>query len=268
MNQLIFEDTFQTAVAPRLWSHKRVDGRVTKTERGEKQIYTPDNLYCKAGTGLVIRPKKAVGTPEPGKLKSDGTPQTYDYTSGQLQGWGMPWFKYGYFEVCFKPQTLTGGLLAIWLLADNWPCEIDIMEMLLSDITKSYQTVHGGPAYPENCKKTLLSGGHTVPYDASGYTKAGLLWTPEALTWYSGKPGNSMNEIGKVTDPMLIPHVPMYPIINVSMGGSWEGTITDAELNGNNEFPDQTIRYFRVYDVPGVTEDEGIEMAQQRMIGA
>lgn len=253
---LVLNETFQNAIDPRLWSTQRADGRVTKSERSEKQIYSNECLFIKSGTGLVIRPKKVVGTLEPNKLKSDGTPQTYDYLSGQLQGWNAPWYQYGYFETCFKPQPLTGGLLAIWLMGANWPCEIDIMEMLLADTTKSYQTVHFGPAYPENCKKSVLSGGHTVPYASDGYTKAGLLWTPTELIWYSGKPGNSMNEIGRLTDPHMIPREPMYPIINVSLGGSWEGTVTEAELVGD-VFPDQTVRYFKVYDVPGLTTDKG-----------
>ncbi len=138
----------------------------------------------------------------------------HPYVSGMVTTWRRFSFEYGYAEATMQVPAGQGFWPAFWLLpADgSWPPEVDIMEVLGNRPTKAYFTTHGGT--PQH---VVSAGGAFNGADLSvGWHTYGLKWTPHALTWY-------LDGVERFRTTRLVPHVPMYLIVNLAIGGSWPG---------------------------------------------
>lgn len=123
------------------------------------------------------------------------------------------------------------------MVADKWSDgEIDLMEVLAHDTTTSFSTVHHAAldeqqGFAAKAGAVLSAGFHTYGVD----------WEPDHITFYLDGAA-----VGTVTDPTLIPHQPMYPIMNLAVGGTWGGP-PDART----QFPaTMDVDYIRVWQAP------------------
>ena len=118
--------------------------------------------------------------------------KNYNFTSGRVNTQGNEDFIYGYFEAKARVPKGMGYLPAFWLMATDeseygaWPkCgEIDIMEVMGQDTTKSYHTIHYGYNTTDGHKQQQKE---YVSTDPDFYTEEhvyGLEWLPGKLTWY------------------------------------------------------------------------------------
>ena len=185
----------------------------------------------------------------------------YNYTSGRVNTQGNEDFIYGYFEAKARVPKGMGYLPAFWLMATDeneygsWPkCgEIDIMEVMGQDTTKSYHTIHYGYNPTDGHKQQQKE---YISTDPDFYTEEhvyGLEWLPGKLTWYvDGKEvfttdnwvtGN--DESTQLSYPAPYDHQ-MYVILNLAIGGEWVGyPDKDAVEDMANQSFD--IDYVRVY---------------------
>ncbi|MGZ6545788.1 MAG: glycoside hydrolase family 16 protein [Actinomycetota bacterium] len=138
----------------------------------------------------------------------------HPYVSGMVTTWRRFSFEYGYLQATMRVPAGQGFWPAFWLLpADgSWPPEVDIMEVLGNRPTKAYFTTHGGTP-----QQVVSAGGAFNGADLSvGWHTYGLRWTAHALTWY-------LDGVERFRTTRLVPHVPMYLIVNLAVGGSWPG---------------------------------------------
>lgn len=115
---------------------------------------------------------------------------------------------YGFFEARMWLPGGTSQWPAFWLLATAWDStrqvEIDVMECFESDTIVKFAN--------------MLPGGTVVryEYEPSGGVAAwhtyGVEWTPETISWYVDG-----NLIVSETNTAAIPHVLMYPILNLAV---------------------------------------------------
>jgi beta-glucanase (GH16 family) len=149
---------------------------------------------------------------------------------------------YGYFEVRAKLPTAAGttkGMWpAFWLMPANGvdDTEYDIFEVLGNAPNTIYQSVHWN-TYANN------SGYVVNGPDTSGWHTYGFQWDSGNIRWYID---------GQLTNvaPNRITRA-MYPMINLSVGGSWPG-----EPNTSTVFPaSMEVKYLRVYSGGTVNSD-------------
>ncbi len=188
-------------------------------------------------------------------LKND-----YLYTSGRISTQNKHDFTYGRFEARARVPEGQGYLPAFWLMAtddDNygqWPLggEIDIMEVMGQDVSKSYHTIHfGAPDHAED-QGTLVLGKDEKNF-SEDYHIYTLDWEPGSLTWYVD--GRKVHEAhswasGRDDESTLAYPAPFdqdfYVILNLAVGGSWVGYPDKAAVEDmeNQSFD---IDYVRVY---------------------
>ena len=210
----------------------------------ELQEYTEssDNIFIRDGK-LVL---KAI------KSEKDGADY---YTSGKVQGQNKTDFTYGKVVVSAKVPTGQGLWPAIWMMPmeesfyGQWPrCgEIDIMEVLGSDVKKAYGTIHYGAPHAEQQGTVTLDSGSF----ASSFHEYSIEWDPGEIRWYiDGEKYLTVNDWftapeGGVEKPYPAPFdQPFFVQLNLAVGGTWPGNpdaTTDFE---NAEFE---IDYVRVY---------------------
>ena len=161
----------------------------------------------------------------------------YGYTSGEVNSYHSFSQTYGYFEMRAQLPSGQGFWPAFWLMPEGgaWPPELDVMEVLGSDTTRLYNTVH-----------SLQTGSHTVAGDggvtvadmSSGYHTYGVDWEPDYITWYFD--GQAVYQTATPGDM----HQPMYMIANLAAGGYWPGSVTPGSVGQMN------VDYIRAY-APG-----------------
>lgn len=142
-------------------------------------------------------------------------------------------FQYGYMEVRAKIPSGQGLWPAIWMMPASYQDgdgEIDVMENLGQDPTTIYGTVH----VQAQSEQYSFHG-----IDLSqGYHTYGLDWEPDHISWYIDG-----QLYGTTTNTSLIPAEPMYPIINLAVGGAWGG-----DPDATTPFPaTMDIDYVRVW---------------------
>jgi beta-glucanase (GH16 family) len=205
-----------------------------------------------AGTKNVIAGGSAEGSTGSGKS---------EITSGRITTQGKEDFTYGRFEARAKVPAGQGYLPAFWLMATDegnygqWPrCgEIDIMEVMGQNTSKSYHTIHygynSGSGHKENQGTKVLSDGsfsdeyHTYRVD----------WDPGQITWYvDDEQVYSTNDwyTGTDDDNQITYPAPFdqdfYVILNLAVGGSWVG-YPDDDTYANMNDQAYEIDYVRVY---------------------
>ena len=235
----------------------RADWNVELHEPGwvnnELQSYvdSPENIYLEDGK-LVLKPVET--------KNADGT---VSYTSGRVNTQNKHDFKYGIFEARAKVPAGQGFLPAFWMMPTNenlygqWPrCgEIDIMEVLGNDTTRSYGTLHyGNPHSQSQAGCTLTEGSFSDEY----HTFA-VEWEPDRISWYvDGVMIHTENDWysategqGEITYPAPFDQ-PFYIILNLAVGGNWPGSPDETTDIANAAF---YVDYVRVYQKDSYDED-------------
>jgi len=210
----------------------------------ELQAYvkSDQNIYLKDGK-LVIKPIKT------------GEGENASYTSGRINTQNKHDFTYGRFEVKAKVPTGAGYLPAFWMMPTDenlygqWPrCgEIDIMEVMGSDISKAYGMIHyGNPHSESQGTKVLTDGNYSDEYHVFSCE-----WEPGSITWYiDGELYHHENDwysttVGQGTISYPAPFdQPFYMILNLAVGGSWVGYPDE-----NTDFENQSfmVDWVRAY---------------------
>ncbi|GAA4442387.1 hypothetical protein GCM10023091_29130 [Ravibacter arvi] len=173
------------------------------------------------------------------------------YTSARLVTKGKGDWKYGKIEVRAKTSTGKGILAAIWMLPTDhkhggWPQfgEIDIMEHLsLENYRDSiFQTTHTG-AY--NHLKGTQRGARTyIKNPWEDFHIYSVEWSPEGIYYLIDgvKRYHFPNESKSVDEWPF--DVPFHLLMNISVGGNWEG----SEGIDPATFPaEMLVDYVRVY---------------------
>lgn len=217
----------------------------------QEYVDSKDNIYLEDGK-LIIQALKTV---------SRGSAS---YTSGRINTQNKHDYKFGRFEVRAKVPTGQGFLPAFWLMATDenlygqWPkCgEVDIMEVVGSDVTTAYGNIHYGEPHEDNQGIYQLTDGDFY----SDFHVFACEWEPDEIRWYvDGELFHTVNDwfsaregIGEVTYPAPFDQ-PFYIILNLAVGGDWPGNPKPGV-----EF-DETCRmvvdYVRVYQKESYDEN-------------
>ena len=217
----------------------------------QSYVDSPENIYLEDGK-LVLKPVET--------KNADGT---VSYTSGRVNTQNKHDFKYGIFEARAKVPAGQGFLPAFWMMPTNenlygqWPrCgEIDIMEVLGNDTTRSYGTLHyGNPHSQSQAGCTLTEGSFSDEY----HTFA-VEWEPDRISWYvDGVMIHTENDWysategqGEITYPAPFDQ-PFYIILNLAVGGNWPGSPDETTDIANAAF---YVDYVRVYQKDSYDED-------------
>jgi len=173
----------------------------------------------------------------------------FNYSSARLTTQNKKSFTFGRVDIRAKLPRGKGIWPALWMLGNNitsvgWPAcgEIDIMEFLGHETSKSYGTLHYGASAATHGSKgnsyTLSSGSF---YDQ--FHVFSMEWKQDELKLFVD---NNLYVTFIKTDVGSAPYpfnVPFFFIFNVAVGGNWPGS-PDA----NTSFPQRMIvDYVRVF---------------------
>lgn len=198
------------------------DGGCTNSGNNELEWYQPDEVLVENGLLRLRAQDRSV---------KDG----YPYTSGMVTTHKKFSFQYGYVEARLKVPAGQGMWPALWLLPENesWPPEIDIHEILGSQIHTIYTTLH----YTTDGKDHYSTGSSwDGPDFSAGFHIVGLLWEPNLIAW-------TVDGIERFSVTDNIPQEPFYLLANLAVGGTWPGS-----PNASTNFPGfYDIDYIRVF---------------------
>jgi beta-glucanase (GH16 family) len=177
--------------------------------------------------------------------------ETLNYTSGLIETWNHYSFTYGYIEARFKVPAGTGLWPAFWAMPADHASnpELDAMEIRGQYPNILWMTLHYydqlgnvGSDYREWQGPNFSAGYHTIGVD----------WEPDSLTWYVD--GVALK---RITHSNEIPKKPMVLILNLAVGGDWNGP-PDA----NTPFPsDFSVDYVRVWQHGAATTTTPTQVA-------
>jgi beta-glucanase (GH16 family) len=207
--QLVWSDEFNgTSVNLNWWAFELGAGG---WGNNELQSYTnsPNNAFVTDGKLNIVAIKNGSA-----------------YTSARMITKGKKEFTYGRIDIRAKMPFGKGIWPALWMLGGNinqvgWPkCgEIDIMEYLGQDVTKTYGTAHyddGGHMYK--------GGSYTLP-GGQGYNDQfhvfTILWQENSITWYVDY--NRYFEVTPTNIKFSSFELPQFFIFNMAVGGNWPG---------------------------------------------
>lgn len=231
-----------------------MDATASAERMVEISLLDPDNGYAWYGG------KKA--TIEKSGASSNGrSSKKREITSGRITTQGLHDFTYGRFEARAKVPEGKGYLPAFWLMASDeglygqWPkCgEIDIMEVMGQDTSKSYHTIHygysAGAGHKENQGTKVISDkGYSDEYHLFRVD-----WEPGNITWYVDNEKvystrdwyTGQDEASQLTYPAPFDQN-FYIILNLAVGGSWVGYPDDSVYEHMND-DSYAVDYVRVY---------------------
>ena len=242
---LLWHDEFSgSALDDSIWSMEARQPGWTNEELQEYTMQT-DNIFTRDGK-LVL---KAIKTDENGKPY---------YTSGKVNSHNKMDFTYGKVVARAKVPEGQGLWPAIWMMPKDesyygqWPkCgEIDIMEVLGSDVKTAYGTVHYGEPHAEQQGTVVLDSGSF----ASDFHDYSVEWEPGEMRWYiDDELYLTVNdwftaEQGQDDKPYPAPFdQPFFVQMNLAVGGTWPGDPDESTDFDKAEF---LIDYVRVYQKP------------------
>lgn len=171
------------------------------------------------------------------------------YTSARILTKNKYDFTYGRIEVRVKIPKGLGILPAIWMLASQqkyggWPDmgEIDIMEHIQWHADSIYQTVHTG-AY-NHIKGTQRGVRTYLPNAWDAFHIYAMEWTPEGIDYFIDGIHRYHFPNEHKTSAEWPFDAPFHIIMNISVGGKWEG----AKGIDPSIFPaTMLVDYVRVY---------------------
>ncbi len=214
----------------------------------EAQFYDPDNAGVQNGELTLT-------------AQADTSHAGSAYTSAKLTSQRKISTAYGYVEARISLPAVPGMWPAFWMLPENgsWPVggEIDIMEAKGRSAWGTSGALHhasssgahiyeyGGNAYSQRYGESDITAYHTYAIE----------WTEEAINWYAdGKnflsvpartwhPENS--PIYQSGDPAEPFNVPFYLILNLAVGGDFDGGVLPPE-----DFVSSAMKidYVRLYE--------------------
>jgi beta-glucanase (GH16 family)/Ca2+-binding RTX toxin-like protein len=220
--RLTFADEFDTfAASPTGWGSSGeaawrttyLWGARTLSSNREAQYYSDptvgvDPFTVRDGVLHVTAAPAAPGVTLPDGLA---------YTSGMIQSETICAQLYGYFEIRARMPSGAGFWPAFWLLPDDgaWPPEIDVVEVLGSDPSRVYTTVHSA----SSGSHALVSSSAVVADTSAGFHSYGVSWRPDMIRWYVDG-----TEVFAAPAPPDLTR-PMYMVANLAVGGagSWPG---------------------------------------------
>lgn len=181
-----------------------------------------------------------------GKLSIVATSSNGVYKSARLKTAGKKEFTYGRIDIRAKMPEGQGIWPALWMLGGNigqvgWPScgEIDIMEYLGHDVTKTYGTAH----YNNNGHQ--YKGGSYALTGGEGFNQKyhvfSILWQENSIVWYVDY--HKFYEVTNSTVNFESFKLPQFFIFNVAVGGNWPGN-----PNATTVFPQKMmVDYVRVF---------------------
>lgn len=202
----------------------------------ELEYYTNStkNVFVSNGNLIIEARKEATGN--------------FSYTSARLTTQNKKNFQYGRVDIRAKLPKGKGIWPALWMLGSNinttpWPgCgEIDIMELLGHEPSKTYSTLHYGTTanHGSNGNSYTLSG--STFYDK--FHVFSMIWIKDSIKVYVDENPElefKKSDVGSSTYPF---NAPFFFIFNVAVGGNWPGN-PDA----TTQFPQRMIvDYIRVF---------------------
>ena len=235
--ELVMADEFDTEGAPdpAIWSYDIGTGD-NGWGNNEMQYYTDRTENITVQNGVLIISAK------------EESFEDSNYTSARILTKGKFEQKYGRFEARMRLPSGQGMWPAFWMLGANidsnpWPAcgEIDIMENAGSKPTVVSGAVHG-PGY---------SGGEPIlkKYDLvndrfdTGFHIFGIEWGPEYINYYVDDVLYNQITPDDVTGEWVFDNGPFFIIINLAVGGLFDGP-----PNEDTEFPqNMLVDYVRVY---------------------
>jgi beta-glucanase (GH16 family) len=220
--QLAFQDDFDgPALNENLWETQFPWGR-DRSNVGELQYYAPDAFKLQ-NSKLHI----AAQPTQPGA--------SHLYNSGLISSHNSFATQFGRFEIRCKIPKGKGLWPAFWLLPTDtsWPPEIDVFEAL----GDSTNTIHMTSHWLENGEHRS-KGAEFVGTDFSNdFHTFATEWTDKAIVWY-------IDGVERHRVENSSPHVPMYLVANMAVGGSWPGA-PDASTAFPATFQIDYIRAFQ-----------------------
>lgn len=162
---------------------------------------------------LEIRANKV---PDALRAQSGG----YAYASGLLTPYHRLNFLYGAVEIRAKVPRGRGLWPAFWLLPTDrtWPPELDVLEVLGHDTHTLHVTAHSGIAIPAGDKSARTGAAVPTADLSEDFHVYGLIWTADRLVWTLD--GQAVFETPTPQDL----HKPMFPLVNLAVGGNWPGS--------------------------------------------
>jgi len=211
----------------------------------ELQAYvdSEDNVFVKDGN-LIL---KALDN-------NDGT-----YTSGKVNSQNKADFTYGKVVARAKVPEGKGLWPAIWMMPQDesyygqWPkCgEIDIMEVLGDNVSKSYATIHYGEPHAEQQGTYVIANVLKDGTFASDFHDYSVEWEPGEMRFYVDDilvltTNDWFTAVqGEDDKPYPAPFdQPFFVQMNLAVGGNWPG---DPDENTDFDNAEFAIDYVRVY---------------------
>jgi beta-glucanase (GH16 family) len=212
------------------------------TVNNELQYYV--DTTNNPGAGVIpfrIDDGKLIISAAPTPAGKGGEFNNKPYMSGAITSLDTFSQQYGYFEIKAQLPAGKGLWPAFWMLnADKtFPPELDIMEVIGSDITTLTNNLHWKEG--ETWKEAFSY--RTVPDLSKDYHTYGVNWTSTKVTWFFDG-----NEVASAATPVSM-NKPMYLLANLAVGGKWPGS-PDA----TTKFPaEYKIDYIRAYSGDATT---------------
>jgi len=178
------------------------------------------------------------------------------YFSGRIKTQDKIRFKYGRMEARLKLPAGTGVWPAFWMLGSNikakgWPQsgEIDIIELRGREPELAIVSAHG-PGYSGAASKTGSKRYSTSLSD--DYHVYAIEWAANKISWFvDGKLVHTLTN-KSVKAGTYVFNQDFFLILNVAMGGDFDGGQLDSDIEGVKMNVDW-IRYYSVNGVGTVT---------------
>lgn len=219
--QLVFQDDFDgRALNEQVWETQFPWGR-DRSSVGELQYYAPD-AFTVSNSKLHI-----TAQPTPGL--------SHAYASGLISSHKSFATEFGRFEIRCKIPRGKGLWPSFWLLPTDtsWPPEIDVFEILGDAPSTVYMATH----WSENGEHRKSVGDFSGPDFSDSFHTFAVEWSDTAIIWFVD--GVQRHRVDNQS-----PHVPMYLLANMAVGGSWPGA-PDASTVLPATFDIDYIRAYR-----------------------
>jgi beta-glucanase (GH16 family) len=231
---LVWSDEFNgNAVSTDTWSFE--SGNNNGWGNAELEYYTDRTQNAFVSNGNLII-----------EARSESM-QGFQYTSARMITKNKRKFTYGRVDIRAKTPTTKGIWPALWMLGNNidqvsWPAcgEIDIMEQLGQESSKTYGTLHWGA----NVAGHQSNGGNVVL--AAGYDKEfhvySAVWKADRIQFLVDNVQYHEVLFSQIagSNPFTLDQ---FFIFNIAVGGKWPGSPDGTTVLPQRMFVD----YIRVY---------------------
>lgn len=216
----------------------------------EMQWYTEDAVKTNGQGQLVITASKI---PQAGE---DELPYNCfgdcEYFSGRILTQGKVRFKYGRMEARIQMPEGKGVWPAFWMLGSNivaksWPTsgEIDIVELRGREPNRLIASAHG-PGYSGAASKSGIKLSPTSL--AADYHVYAIEWNVNKITWFlDGKVVHTLTP-ASVKPHSYVFNQDFFVILNVAMGGDFDGGALDTSI----QKAEMKVDYLRYYAIKGI----------------